>query len=175
MRAFGRAASRFPGGYSSLVPLPSPASKTTSIPPPANPSNSTTTPVSIPRLPILPLTPSAFAPYGHVIQSYPEARSAPKSIPITRVNFDTANKYNHLAPLLFVPPPSAPNAKGVVNFCVFRCEPQAGRNAQGEESWDVDVLERHEFSSQSFVPMGGGSSRYLVVVASPGPGASRPL
>jgi hypothetical protein len=34
------------------------------------------------------------------------------------------------------------------------------------------VLERHEFSSQAFVPMGGGGGRYLVLVCMPGAGES---
>lgn len=59
-----------------------------------------------------------------------------------------------------------------VNFCVFRCEQQNGYKGEGgKESWEVKVLERHEFSSQAFVPMGGGGGRYLALVALPGAGA----
>lgn len=58
--------------------------------------------------------------------------------------------------------------EGKVNLCVFRCEPQNGRleeSVGAKRTWDVSVLERHEFSSQAFVPMGGGGDRYLVIVA----------
>lgn len=64
--------------------------------------------------------------------------------------------------------------KGDVNFCVFRCDKQNGVRSckEGKESWEVKVLERHEFSSQAFVPMGNGGGRYLVLVALPGTGMS---
>lgn len=123
----------------------------------------------------MPLTPSAFAPYGSVIQSYPDERSAPKEIKIKTVNFGTARKFNHLAPVVALPPPEGV-PQGEVNLCVFRSEPQNGDGRDevtGKAQWEVKVLERHEFSSQSFVPMGGKEDgRYLVLVALPGPGAS---
>lgn len=118
----------------------------------------------------------AFSKYGSVIQSYEDHRSARKDVVVKAVNFGTAFKFNHLAPVTFLPPPSDPTIKGDVNFCVFRCDQQNGvKGANGKETWEVKVLERHEFSSQAFVPMGGGGGRYLVLVAAPGPGASNGL
>ncbi|GAA5953842.1 hypothetical protein JCM21900_005489 [Sporobolomyces salmonicolor] len=174
LRLYGRPASQYPN-YSSLVslPCPAPASASTS----ASTSTSASAPVtslslnkSVPKLPALPLTPSAFAPYGSVLQSYPDARSAPKEIPIKRVNFGTADKFNFLADCRFVG-----EGEARINMCVFRCEAQNGEKVAGAgegaetERWEVKVLERHEFSSQAFVPMGAGGGRYLVLVALPGP------
>ncbi|GAA5912775.1 uncharacterized protein JCM6883_006231 [Sporobolomyces salmoneus] len=175
LRLFGRPASQFSDGYSGLTtaPTPSPAAESGS----KAVSSSTAAPLEndsssrpVPKLPAVPLTPSAFAPYGSVIQSYPDARCAPKSIPIKQVNFGTAQKYNFLSPTASpIPLPAKWSAQGVaqkLNMCVFRCEPQNGVGRE-EGKWEVRVLERHEFSSQSFVPMGSEHSSYLVLVALP--------
>ncbi|GAA6012194.1 hypothetical protein JCM10207_002755 [Rhodosporidiobolus poonsookiae] len=170
VRVYGRPASQYPD-YSALVPLPAPvsASSTSGGSHTVTPSGGAAAAAkSVPKLPAVPLTPSAFAPYGSVIQSYPDERAAPKEIKIKTVNFGTARKFNHLAPVTFLPPPSLkPEEQGQVNFCVFRAQPQPGlRNERGKQTWEVKVLERHEFSSQAFVPMGGeGAGRYLVLVA----------
>jgi hypothetical protein len=108
-----------------------------------------------------------------VIQSYPDHRSARKDVIVKPVNFGTAFKFNRLSPVTFVQPPSAPDVKGEVNVCVFRCDQQNGvKNKSGKEQWEVKVLERHEFSSQAFVPMAGGGARYLVLVCAPAAGES---
>ncbi|GAA5837510.1 hypothetical protein JCM11251_002125 [Rhodosporidiobolus azoricus] len=170
LRLYGRPASQYPD-FSALVPLPSPAEPATILANGASSVPASSSSRSVPKLPAVPLTPSAFAPYGSVIQSYADERSAPKEIKIKTVNFGTARKFNHLAPVSFVRPPSSRlpvgAEEGQVNFCVFRSEPQPGvRNALGKRTWEVKVLERHEFSSQAFVPMGGeGAGRYLVLVA----------
>ncbi|GJN92527.1 hypothetical protein Rhopal_005557-T1 [Rhodotorula paludigena] len=186
LRLYGRPQSQYPD-YSALIPLPAPAPAASLDAAPSSSalaaSGPASTSLSVPKLPAVPLTPSAFAPYGSVIQSYPDERSAPKEIKIKTVNFGTARKFNHLAPVDSVAPPpgrfaAAEKANGgqvpagEINFCVFRCEPQNGaRGAEGgKEQWEVKVLERHEFSSQAFVPMGneGAEGRYLVLVALPG-------
>ncbi|GAA6038454.1 hypothetical protein JCM8097_007659 [Rhodosporidiobolus ruineniae] len=184
LRLYGRPVSQYPD-FSALVPLPSPAAAS-SLSTSTSSSNVALSPSSaagktVPKLPAVPLTPSAFAPYGSVIQSYPDERSAPKEIKIKTVNFGTARKFNHLAPVTFLPPPTdrlpAGAGQGEVNFCVFRCEPQVGvKGPNGKSQWEVKVLERHEFSSQAFVPMGGeGAGRYLVLVALPGADGSPDL
>lgn len=191
LRLYGRPQSQYPD-FSALVPLPAPraadstgaASSNARVNGAAKPSAG-----RVPKIPAVPLNPSAFAPYGSVIQSYPDERAAPKEIKIKRVNFGTARKFNHLAPVEFVAPPAGrfstadggPVPSGQVNFCVFRCAPQnseqLSQDGRGKRQWNVEVLERHEFSSQAFVPMGGapaqdGEGEYLVLVALPGAGAS---
>lgn len=140
----------------------------------------TTLAVTVPlvsTIPALPLTSDAFAAYGSVIQSYSDLRSVRKDVVVRRVNLDTANKFNHLAPVIFLETEAQAKwggeIKGAVNFCVFRCDPQPGAGGTSqEEVWEVRALERHEFSSQAFVPMGEGGDRYLVVVALHDPGES---
>ncbi|KAM0746720.1 Allantoicase [Meredithblackwellia eburnea MCA 4105] len=173
VRLYGRPASRFPS-YSALVPLANPShalsTAATSAPVPNGTDSVPSGTVSVPRIPAIPLTVGGFSPYGSVIQSYPDHRAAKKDVIIKPVNFGTAFKFNHLAPVTFLQPPSRPEVKGEVNFCVFRCDQQNGvKDGQGKENWEVKVLERHEFSSQAFLPMGGGGGRYLVLVALPGP------
>jgi len=177
LRLYGRPHSQYPD-WSALAPLPAPgaSSSSTSSAVVNGTSASSSSPKGVPKIPAVPLTPSAFAPYGSVIQSYPDERSAPKEIKIKTVNFGTARKFNHLAPVAFTHPGTAGVPQGEVNFCVFRSEAQdgTGRDAQtGKRTWEIKVLERHEWSSQAFVPMGGSEDdKYLVLVALPGPGAS---
>ena len=192
MRLYGRPASQYPD-FSALVPLPAPTPagqvNGTSSSSVAKVNGASSHARSVPKIPAVPLNPSAFAPYGSVIQSYPDERAAPKEIKIKTVNFGTARKFNHLAPVEYVPPPAgrfttadgSPIPAGEINFCVFRCEPQNSKqlsaaDGTGKRQWNVEVLERHEFSSQAFVPMGGtpvqdGEGQYLVLVALPGSGA----
>ncbi|GAA5986251.1 hypothetical protein JCM10908_006475 [Rhodotorula pacifica] len=188
LRLYGRPASQYPD-FSALVPLPAPKPaglvNGTSSSSGAEQNGASSAARSVPKIPAVPLNPSAFAPYGSVIQSYPDERAAPKEIKIKTVNFGTARKFNHLAPVEYVAPPAgrfntadgSPLPAGQVNFCVFRCEPQNSKqlsaDGTGKRQWNVEVLERHEFSSQAFVPMGGtpaqdGEGQYLVLVALPG-------
>lgn len=78
-------------------------------------------------------------------------------------------KYNHLAPVTYVPTGTEVDSKAEINFCVFRCAAQDGARDpainNGKQTWAVDVLERHKHSTQAFSPMGGGGSRYLALVA----------
>ncbi|GAA6024809.1 hypothetical protein JCM11491_005615 [Sporobolomyces phaffii] len=190
LRLFGRPASQLPDGPAgtaspSPVALSTPSSTSapaSTAPKPPVSSSSTTAGTShqVPKLPAVPLTPSSFASYGSVLQSYPDARCAPKSIPIKTVNFGTAQKYNFLSPTAgAVSPPGGVEQK--LNMCVFRCQPQNSiGGARGK--WEVRVLERHEYSSQTFVPMNGARGRtddkdegYLVLVALPGQDGSPDL
>jgi allantoicase len=136
---------------------------------------------AVPSIPTLPLTEAGFAPYGFVIQSF--ARSIPPSpleddvrsiragtrggIVIKSVNFDTALKFNNLAPVTWLHP--AKEVQPVLNQCIFRCDRQSAPS--NANLWPIEALERHQYSSQSFVPMGGcQDGRYLVIVALPDKG-----
>ncbi|KAG8213580.1 galactose-binding domain-like protein [Butyriboletus roseoflavus] len=104
-------------------------------------------------IPVLTLTHEAFAPYGQVIQAYGDHAAAPRGTKITPANGGTASKFHKLALL----------------------QPVAVENGRVR----LGVLERHPYTNQAFVPMGGGGfegdetirepgRRYLVVVASNG-------
>ncbi|KZP34222.1 Allantoicase [Athelia psychrophila] len=125
-------------------------------------------------VPIVPLTPEAFAPFGQVVQAYADDNAAPRGTRITPANQGTASKFHKLS-LLSASYPA--DSKASAGLSVYRCAPLPG----GRE-WRVGVLERHAFTNQAFVPMGGAAageagggdaladpgSAYLVVVAGTG-------
>ncbi|KAF9158398.1 Allantoicase [Actinomortierella ambigua] len=120
------------------------------------------------HLPILqaePITHEAFAPWGTVIE-VPEYD--PKAI---KVNQGTAQKFSHLGYFVNWRPspgeqqvaessqPDVPPAQA--NIAIFQCYQPLAKPEVG-----VKLLERHPYSSQMFVPMGGdGNGGYVVVVA----------
>lgn len=123
-------------------------------------------------IPIVPLTPEAFVPFGQVIQAYADHNSVPRGTKITPANQGTASKFHKLAILDSSYPVEAGATAGL---SVYRCSPLPS----GHE-WKVTVLERHPFTNQAFIPMGGAASceagdalgnpgyGYLVVVAKTG-------
>ena len=120
-------------------------------------------------IPILPLTQEAFAPYGQVVQAYGDHAAAPRGTKITPANGGTASKFHKLA----LPRASYPDSAGATcGLSVYRCQPVALKKGRLR----LGVLERHPYTNQAFVPMGGGGlegdetirhpgQRYLVVVA----------
>jgi len=119
-------------------------------------------------LPVLPLTPEAFAPFGQVIQAYGDHTAAPKGIKITQANAGTASKFHKLALLASSYPAGSGATSGL---SVYRCQPLKDVSPDGIA--ELKALERHPFTNQAFVPMGSGpdegledpAKRYLVVVA----------
>lgn len=137
-----------------------------------------TSAAGVTSIPILPLTPEAFAPFGKVIQAYADPNAAPRGTKITQANRGTASKFHKLG-LLDSSYPS--EAGATAGLSVYRCNPLPSGGESQE--WEVKVLERHPFTTQAFIPMGGaGSLRpgkvgdglenpgdvYLVVVAKNG-------
>lgn len=97
----------------------------------------------------IPLTQDEYRAYGDVI----EARADVK--PVT-ANLGFARRHNFLAPISDLRP-----GRASPNLCVFRCDPMV---PPGGTQFDVKLLERHEHSTQAFIPM-NGVRRYLVLVA----------
>ncbi len=130
---------------------------------PAVPSRVTT-------IPVLPLTPEAFAPFGQVIQAYGDHAAAPKGTKITPANAGTASKFHKLS-LLESSYPS--DKQATAGISVYRCQPLTGIV---DGTVELTTLERHPFTNQAFIPMGHGSGeglnetadKYLVVVAKNG-------
>ncbi|KAL0956407.1 hypothetical protein HGRIS_002554 [Hohenbuehelia grisea] len=117
-------------------------------------------------VPVLPLTPEAFAPFGHVIQAYSDLDAAPRRTRITAANQGTADKFHKLAPIISSYPTEAGASPGL---SVYRCKPLQGIADDGTVV--LATLERHPYTNQAFIPMGKAegiedpSDRYLVVVA----------
>ncbi|KAF8637971.1 hypothetical protein AX16_010603 [Volvariella volvacea WC 439] len=119
------------------------------------------------HIPVLPLTPEAFAPFGHVIQAYGDHTAAPKGTKITPANDGTASKFHKLA---LTTSSYHPETGATTGLSVYRCQPVA---LSSDGTVELKELERHLFTNQAFIPMGPGegeglrdpSARYLVVVA----------
>jgi allantoicase len=123
-------------------------------------------------VPLLPLTPEAFAPYGQVLQAYSDHAAVPKGIRITPANGGTANKFHKLALLHSTYPE---NSGATAGISIYRCKALADYAEDG--SSPLKILERHPFTNQAFIPMGRGggdeaikdpADKYLVVVAKNG-------
>ncbi|KAK6361273.1 Ureidoglycolate lyase [Orbilia blumenaviensis] len=111
-------------------------------------------------IPVSPLNPSSFSPFGTVIEN---PRSAPTS---ATVNQGTAEKYPEITPFVSYPPPSGKPSSGKLNL--FVCNP---RKNLGDDSktFTVHILERHPYTTQTFIPVGldrnDSGRKYLVIVA----------
>ncbi|NYT84554.1 ureidoglycolate lyase [Pollutimonas harenae] len=97
------------------------------------------------NLPIAPLTPDAFAPYGDVIEVSGQARHF-------TINDGNTERYHDLAHI-----DPGPNGKAIVS--IFRGLPR-------QLPFTVSMMERHPQGSQAFMPLSGHP--YLVVVAPAG-------
>ncbi|KAJ7747310.1 galactose-binding domain-like protein [Mycena metata] len=123
-------------------------------------------------IPVLPLTPEAFAPFGQVVQAYGDHNAAPKGTKITPANQGSASKFHKLSLLASSYPPEAGATAGL---SVYRCNPLQDVNQDGTA--DLKIMERHPFTNQGFIPMGKGPGEgladpgcaYLVVVAKNAP------
>jgi ureidoglycolate lyase len=150
------------------------------------------------RIPIELLTPTAFSQFGTVIENPATSSSAKLPIPHrippphkVSANQGFATKYldvTHMSNLYSLAPSQKP-AKAVMNM--FVCTPRNLRaNEPGQSmpsSWgdlefddedngdherqllDIGILERHPFTTQTFIPMGLSQAerhtQYLVIVA----------
>ncbi|KAJ7178372.1 galactose-binding domain-like protein [Mycena crocata] len=119
-------------------------------------------------VPVLPLTPEAFAPFGEVIQAYGDHNAAPKGTRITPANQGSASKFHKLSLLTSS---YTLEAGATAGLSVYRCSPLESISDDG--TVELKVMERHAFTNQAFIPMGKGSGEgladpscaYLVVVA----------
>ncbi|GIZ38583.1 hypothetical protein CKM354_000199600 [Cercospora kikuchii] len=129
------------------------------------------------------LTPEAFAPFGEVIQNpathdeldgngewrlqhqTANQGSATKWLDVTHM----ANHYDRAA--------SRKAAKVAMNMFVCKPRTLSKRKSDGKEVFRVEILERHPYTPQTFVPMGLGKgekgTKYLVIVAPTLPAKSR--
>lgn len=140
------------------------------------------------RLQIEPLTERLFSDFGTVIEN-PTPGCIPsrdRHVPPNAVlaNQGTAHKYIDVTRItnFYGSAPSGTEAKAVMNM--FVCSPRdldhsSSSDAAGLEGlFQVKILERHPFTSQTFIPLGlskkeGDETRYLVVVAPSLPPSAR--
>lgn len=120
-----------------------------------------------------PLSPAAFAPFGSVIANprpdvHPAAFAAhAASLPDNAVtaNQGSAIQYRNVSRVrdVYAEAPSARPGEAVVSL--FVCAARPLRRAADDDVFDVAVLERHPFTTQTFSPLASSASAYLVVVA----------
>ncbi|KAG6867824.1 hypothetical protein C0993_010583 [Termitomyces sp. T159_Od127] len=119
-------------------------------------------------VPVLPLTPEGFAPFGKVIQGYTDLHAVPKGTKVTPANAGSAHKFHKLS-LIESCYPAEAGASSAISL--YRCQPC--QDITNDGYLEFKVLERHPFSNQAFIPMGSGTGegitdpglKYLVVVA----------
>ncbi|KAI1762850.1 ureidoglycolate hydrolase [Hypoxylon sp. FL1150] len=130
-------------------------------------------------LPAEPLTPSSFAPFGAVLANpapatLPHANLSASALPsgvgATVANQGTAIQYRALAPPLrdlYAQAASArPSSPRTTIFVCGARDLAPSTSGTREGLFEVKILERHPFTTQTFVPLGADAgTRYLVIVA----------
>ncbi|KAF9198628.1 Allantoicase [Haplosporangium sp. Z 27] len=114
----------------------------------------------------VPITNENFAQWGQVVRM-PDAD--PNAV---QVNQGSAQKYSHLAEITNLRPaatdsanPNPSLASATANVAIFKCYKPVTT-----PQFSIRLLERHSYSSQMFMPMGGdGNGSYVVVTAENGP------
>lgn len=89
------------------------------------------------------LTRLAYERYGTVI-------GADESLPFKPANMGTAKRFNHLADI------QNRRSDARLNMCVFRC-------SAAQLPLEIRLLEKHEHSTQIFLPM-NATAKYLAIV-----------
>lgn len=100
-----------------------------------------------------PLLATEYAPYGVVIEAGPAGGTTGQTA--KPANQGTAQRLDFLAELI-----NLRDAQAKPNLCVFRCAPQITKLAP---QFEIKLLEKHPYSTQVFIPM-GGPAKYLVIV-----------
>jgi allantoicase len=95
-----------------------------------------------------PITSSAFAPFGQLIQPQPgttgnDVQPAPDGLHV---------KYARLADISHTYPA---DSGAVTGISVFRASPKIG--LERGKVFEIRLMERHEFTTQAFIPMGKGT------------------
>lgn len=93
----------------------------------------------------VPIARDAYAPYGSLI-------SADDSLPFRYANMRTAKRFDYLSEMVNLRKEAAR-----LNLCVFSCSPLA------ETPLHMKLLEKHQYSTQIFLPM-TSNAKFLVVV-----------
>ncbi|KAK6455027.1 ureidoglycolate hydrolase [Scheffersomyces xylosifermentans] len=120
---------------------------------------------NFPEIVAVPLTPELFAPYGGVISADHQINNVESSA----ANYGTATKIHKVAPVVNNYKDCPSGKEATANWNIFRCK--APKHLIADKSsyktYTSKVLERHPFSTQTFLPMGQESHKksFLVIVA----------
>lgn len=113
-----------------------------------------------------PLTPEKFARYGGVISSAHQLAQVKSE----SANYGTAVKLFKVSPIASTYSNAPSGQRAMANWNMFRCTPPEHlieTTSTGTKTYKSKVLERHPFSTQTFVPMGRSKAEiaYMVIVA----------
>lgn len=117
-----------------------------------------------PKIVAVPLTPENFAPFGGVISADHQI----KHVQSSSANYGTAVKIHKVAPIVNNYAACESGKPATANWNIFRCSaPKHLITHSLLSTYKSKVLERHPFSTQTFVPMGQDlyKTSYLVIVA----------
>ncbi|KAG9633707.1 ureidoglycolate hydrolase, partial [Aureobasidium melanogenum] len=139
------------------------------------------------NLPVRPLTQDAFAEFGTVVENPVNATGKPQQLKAVKANQGSALKYidvSHVSNFYHLAPSGNP-ARAVMNM--FVCSPRQLQSTssgsditqEGPSKFPVQILERHPFTPQTFIPLGlsavDATTVYLVIVAPTCKTTDRPL
>ncbi len=139
------------------------------------------------RVEVEPLCQSTFSPFGTVIENPScsgsgfQQQISSFNLQAVRANQGTAMKYSHVSHMYDFYDYAPSQRKGAPVMNMFVCAPRCLRAANLDRSgpgvsqetteglFDVEILERHPFTTQTFIPLGlsatDPTTRYLVIVA----------
>ncbi len=128
-----------------------------------------------------PLTPRSFAPFGSVISApLPSSTTTiPSTPPVNAVyaNQKSALKYANISPLTSTYSLSPSNSPAHLTMSLFSCFPRSLRSQNNQQIFDLRILERHPFTTQTFVPLPSpisNGTRAIIIVAPTLPSSSIP-
>jgi ureidoglycolate lyase len=118
------------------------------------------------RVPIESLTNDAFAPFGSVLENPASSGAATAGV---EANQGTAIKYADITAIENYYHLALSRKPSRVSVSMFICSPRNLRQGGDESLLDIKVLERHPYTTQTFVPLGlrqdSLEAKYLVIVA----------
>lgn len=126
---------------------------------------------------VQPLTQDAFAPFGTVVENPVNASGRSNELKVVKANQGSALKYIDVSHVTnyYGGAPSKKAARAVMNM--FVCSPRQLKSMSSDSDtiqdrkskFPVEILERHPFTPQTFVPLGlsagDETTAYLVIVA----------
>ena len=99
----------------------------------------------------VPITREGFAPFGKLVQPYPDVKTRWEEMDIQESPDKVQTKYARLADITNNYPA---DSGAVTGISVYRATPKVGLTRG--KAFDVKYMERHPYTSQAFVPMGKG-------------------
>ncbi|MCJ1458538.1 hypothetical protein MMC28_008911 [Mycoblastus sanguinarius] len=125
-------------------------------------------------IPAIPLTPNSFAAFGSVITSpLPAFTTAIPSPPPTGsvlANQNTALKYPNISPFTSNYHQSPSGAPAQPTMSLFACLPRTLRpspTSKNASIFDIRILERHPYTTQTFVPLSPSSNAKAIIIVAP--------